>query len=72
LVAIEQSEHSTDYKTIKTTDKVAFIVGSEVEGIDKKILDLCDYIAEIPMMGEKESLNVSVAAGIALFRILNI
>lgn len=72
LIAIEQSEHSTDYKKITTTDKVAFILGPEVEGINPDILKLCDHVAEIPMMGEKESLNVSVAAGIAIFRILNI
>jgi tRNA G18 (ribose-2'-O)-methylase SpoU len=43
-----------------------------VEGIEKGMLDLCDVIAEIPMLGEKESLNVSVAFGIALFRMLGI
>jgi tRNA G18 (ribose-2'-O)-methylase SpoU len=40
--------------------------------MDKKILDLCDVVVEIPMMGEKESLNVSVAFGVAIFRLLNI
>jgi tRNA G18 (ribose-2'-O)-methylase SpoU len=48
------------------------VVGNEVEGISKSVLKLCDIVAEIPMRGEKESLNVSVAAGIALFRILGI
>ena len=45
-------------------------MGPEVLGLDKKILDKCDFIAQIPMHGKKESLNVSVAAGVALFRIL--
>ena len=50
----------------------AFVVGSEVRGIPKNILKKCDVIAEIPMHGQKESLNVSVALGVALFRILEI
>ena len=48
------------------------MVGTEVSGIPKNILNKCDIIAEIPMRGKKESLNVSVALGIALFRILKI
>ena len=47
-------------------------MGAEVTGIPKKVLKKCDIIAEIPMKGKKESLNVSVSCGIALFRILNI
>jgi len=50
--------------------KIAFIVGGEVTGLEKKILDRCDLITYIPMYGKKESLNVSVACGVALFRIL--
>lgn len=72
IVAIEQSKDSVDYKDIKVNYPVVFIVGNEVEGITQDVLDLCDYIAEIPMKGQKESLNVSVSLGIALFRILNI
>ena len=49
-----------------------FILGEEVEGLTKNILEKCDLVAEIPMKGQKESLNVSVAAGVALYRILNI
>lgn len=72
IIAIEQSEKSIDYKKIKQKDGVAFVVGNEVSGIDKNILRLCDEIVEIPMRGEKESLNVSVALGVVLFRILNV
>jgi len=72
IIAIEQSENSVDYKKIKTTGKVAFILGNEVEGVSKTALKNSDIIAEIPMKGEKESLNVSVAGGIAMFRILGI
>jgi len=72
IIAIEQDKNSIDYKKVKLGNKNAFIVGTEVSGIPKSILKKCDKIAEIPMKGKKESLNVSVACGIALFRILNI
>ena len=50
-------------------NRIALILGSEVEGISSHILDQCDTIVSIPMTGIKKSLNVSVAAGIALFAI---
>lgn len=48
---------------------LAILVGEEVKGIKKDFLGLCDKIVEIPMQGQKESLNVSVAAGIAAYHI---
>ena len=72
IVAIEQSPDSIDYKKIKLSGPAAFILGNEVEGIPKSILKKCDVVAEIPMRGMKESLNVSVAAGIAIFRMLGL
>ena len=72
IIAIEQDKKSIDYKKIKLGQKNAFIIGTEVSGIPKSILEKCNLIAEIPMLGKKESLNVSVATGVALFRILNI
>lgn len=80
IIAIEQDKKSVDYKKVSARGGPAFswkgglvfIVGTEVTGISKNILKKCDVIAEIPMKGKKESLNVSVALGIALFRILNI
>ncbi len=70
-IAIEQSEGSVDYKTVSVKEKTLFILGNEVEGLSREVLNTVDIVAEIPMAGEKESLNVSVAGGIALFRILN-
>jgi tRNA G18 (ribose-2'-O)-methylase SpoU len=74
IIGIEQDKKSIDYKTLRlrSGQKKVFIIGAEVTGIPKNILKKCDIIAEIPMRGKKESLNVSVACGIALFRILNI
>ncbi len=77
-IAIEQSPKAIDYKKVKIgaqkgePAKVLIVVGNEVDGVSKKILDLVDVIAEIPMRGQKESLNVSVATGIALFRIFDL
>jgi tRNA G18 (ribose-2'-O)-methylase SpoU len=71
IVALEQDSRSIPYtEFIKNDQPVALIVGSETEGVQKEILDLCNEIIEIPMYGEKNSLNVSVATGIALYRII--
>jgi len=72
IIAIEQAKNSVDYKKVKSKGKTVFIMGEEVEGISPEILKLVDIVAEIPMFGQKESLNVSVAFGVALFRILNV
>ena len=72
IISIEQDEKSVNYKKVKLKNKNAFIVGAEITGIPQNVLKKCDIIAEIPMKGKKESLNVSVACGIALFRILGI
>lgn len=50
---------------------LALIVGEEVRGVSKPLLALADDIIEIPMRGKKESLNVSVALGIAAYQLLN-
>lgn len=67
IVALEQYKNSINLKNYKPTEKIVLILGEEVNGIDKKLLDLTDVILEIPMHGQKESFNVSVAAGIALY-----
>jgi 23S rRNA (guanosine2251-2'-O)-methyltransferase len=71
IIAIEQSDNSVDYKEISVLEKTVFILGNEVDGLSQEILEIVDVVAEIPMIGQKESLNVAVAGGIAMFRILN-
>lgn len=68
IVCVEQDESSLDYKKIKPKQKTLVIFGNEVSGIAQSILSKADVIAEIPMRGNKESLNVSVSLGIVLFR----
>lgn len=69
IVALEQYEKSIDYLEYVPKSSVALIVGNEVRGVDARILKRCDTIVEIPMYGKKNSLNVSVAGGIALYQI---
>ena len=68
IIAVEQAKSSVDYKKVVPKDKCIVIFGNEVKGLSKSILKYADVIAEIPMRGKKESLNVSVSAGITLFR----
>jgi 23S rRNA (guanosine2251-2'-O)-methyltransferase len=72
IAAIEQDKSSVslfDWKPVDT-EKLALVLGNEVLGISKPSLKQCDVILEIPMRGKKESLNVSVAAGIAIYYVL--
>jgi len=70
IVALEKTQKSVDIKKFKPIFPMALILGHEVNGVDDQILDLCDNVIEIPMRGQKESLNVSVAAGVAIYELL--
>lgn len=70
ILALEQSKNSISIYEAKTPTKTALVVGPEVEGLGSQILDLADEIVEIPMFGKKESLNVSVAFGVAVYILL--
>ncbi len=67
LVAVEQHERAISYRTYNPQGDVAYILGNEVEGVPPEVCAFVDVVVEIPMAGMKESLNVSVAAGIVLF-----
>jgi len=71
VVGIEQDRRATDYKSYQAPEKLLVLVGNEVRGLSPALRRTCDVLLEIPMRGGKESLNVSVAFGIALFRILD-
>lgn len=69
LIAV--TEHgSTGYGTTDLTGPIAFILGSEEDGISPEYLKLCDERIKIPLLGTIGSLNVSVAAGIIVFEAL--
>ncbi len=71
LIALETAPNALnlfDYRLPATTGRnIALLVGSEPAGIDPKVLDLADQILYLPMIGHKNSLNVSVAFGIAAY-----
>ena len=71
LIALEQIKEGEDiFKHDFSKDKkIALVVGNEVRGISPKILKYCDEGVSIPMFGRKESLNVSVAVGVAVYQI---
>ncbi|MDO8514430.1 MAG: RNA methyltransferase [bacterium] len=69
IVCVEQDARARDYRSLKIKKPTLFVFGNEVRGVPKNILKTCDSIVEIPMHGRKESLNVSVAAGIILFSV---
>ena len=71
FVALEQADNSVDYKKVRRRQKMLIIIGNEVDGVSKKLLDSSHFVAEIPMKGKKESLNVSVATGIFLYRLMD-
>lgn len=67
LAALEQADDSILLPAYKPPQKLALLLGREVEGIEASLLELCDVTLEIPMMGKKESFNVIQAAAIALY-----
>jgi 23S rRNA (guanosine2251-2'-O)-methyltransferase len=72
VFGIEQTEGSISLQKFTTTnaDRLAVVFGNEVEGVDAEVLELCDGSIEIPQLGMKHSLNISVAAGIVLWEIV--
>jgi len=69
IIALEQAKTAIDYRKFKPEFPLALIVGNEVKGVSKSILKKCNKIIVLPMKGQKESLNVSVAFGIAGYNI---
>jgi 23S rRNA (guanosine2251-2'-O)-methyltransferase len=67
VVAVEQSKEAVSLDKFTVPESVAYIMGSETEGLPNNLLEVVDVVLEIPMLGQKESLNVSVAAGIVLY-----
>jgi 23S rRNA (guanosine2251-2'-O)-methyltransferase len=52
-------------------DRLGLVIGSEGEGMHRLVSEHCDEIAHLPMRGRVESLNASVAAGLAIYRLLD-
>ena len=69
IIALEQAPDSISLPDFTAPEAFALLLGEEVSGIAPEWLALTDDIIEIPMFGQKESFNVSVAAGIALYEL---
>jgi 23S rRNA (guanosine2251-2'-O)-methyltransferase len=69
VIALEQDTTAVPYSDITVDSDVALVVGAEVTGLSPEVMAMCDVVAEIPMYGAKESLNVSVAAGVMLYQL---
>lgn len=69
IVGLEKTTNSQNIQEYTVPPKVALVLGHEVLGISADLLDLCDDVVHIEQFGKKESLNVSVACGIALYQL---
>lgn len=70
ILALEIASNSVPLQKFKAQDSWALIVGHEILGVDAEVMKRCDAVLEIPLTGTKESLNVSVAAGIGVWELV--
>ena len=70
ILSIEQVEHSTKLQTFipQEGQRYAVILGNEVKGVHQEVVDISDGCLEIPQLGTKHSMNVSVTAGIIIYK----
>jgi len=69
IVGLEQDKRAISLLNYNPPTKIALLLGEEVSGLSLELRDMCDDLIEIPMRGQKESFNVSVATGIALYEL---
>ena len=71
ICVLEQVHNSIPLPAFRPADgeRLVLVVGNEVKGVDQSLVDLADYVLEIPQFGTKHSLNVSVSAGIAIYQL---
>ncbi|MDP5077502.1 MAG: RNA methyltransferase [Nonlabens sp.] len=71
--AIEQADRSENLYNFqaKTCEKVAIVLGNEVDGVQQEVIDACNTVIELDQFGTKHSLNIAVCAGIVIYDIFN-
>ena len=70
ICALELTDTSKKYYEISNNDfPICLLIGNEITGVSQELIDLCDFSIEIPQYGIKQSLNVAVAYGIAIFEL---
>lgn len=67
IVVMEKNEKSTSLFDLKKNLSIALIMGNELEWVSQKTQKMADHICHLPMLGQKESLNVAVAAWIGMY-----
>jgi 23S rRNA (guanosine2251-2'-O)-methyltransferase len=67
IIGLELSQNAVPLHSFAIKDKIALLLGNEIRGIEQSLLDVCDSTVFIPMLGQKESLNVTEAASMALY-----
>lgn len=70
IVALEKNEDSQNIIDFKPVYPLCLIIGNEVGGVEEALLKASDHVVHIPMLGKKESLNVAVAFGIGVYRLI--
>ncbi|MDD5376719.1 MAG: RNA methyltransferase [Candidatus Gracilibacteria bacterium] len=72
IFVLEQTPGSIDFHAIASMDHedICLILGNEIEGVQKELIDIADHCIEIPMLGQKQSLNVATAGGICMYQFL--
>ena len=73
ICCLELTDKSIPHYDIRKADfPMCLVIGNEITGVTKEVIELCDVGIEIPMFGTKQSLNVAVAYGIAVFELVKI
>ncbi|MFK8058576.1 MAG: RNA methyltransferase [Polaribacter sp.] len=69
ILAIEQAENSTKLDTFlpEKNQKYAIVMGNEVKGVQQEVVNAADFCIEIPQLGTKHSLNISVTTGVVIW-----
>lgn len=70
VVAVELDEKAIDYTNCDFNMPVALVVGHESDGVKQEVMDKCDQIVQLPMLGINKSLNVMVSLGIVLYEVV--
>ena len=70
IVSLEKTSSATEMSQAIFKFPLALVVGNEISGINREILEESDIVVYLPMLGDKESLNVATATGIALYKLL--
>lgn len=70
IFVLEQTAESIDFHEIADMEyeNICLILGNEIEGVKKELIDIADHCIEIPMLGQKQSLNVATAGGICMYQ----